>query len=150
MKEEFSAGGVIFKQIDSEMKVLLCYQKKLSGTKVFCLPKGHIEDGESISDAALREVFEETGVTAEIIKPLSSIFYVFLQSGERIKKTVYFFLMKSIKEEFRPNPETEKIIWCDKETALKLDTYKSEQNIIEEAFSLLQEIHPNYQKVALL
>lgn len=149
MKEEFSAGGVIFK-FDGGPKVLLCYQKKLSGTKVFCLPKGHIESGESIVDAALREVFEETGVTAEIIKPLSSICYIFLQSGEKIKKTVHFFLMKSIKEEFSPNPETEKIIWCDKETALKLDAYKSEQNVIKEAFSLLQEVLPDCSKVALL
>ncbi len=139
MKEEFSAGGVVFKidEINSKPKILLCYQKKLSGHKTYCLPKGHIECGETIEAAAIREVFEETGVKAEIIAPLPNITYFFMEKGTPIKKNVAFFLMKMITQDFQPNEETESLIWCDEKEAINLDKYTSEINVIKEAFTLL-------------
>lgn len=139
MKEEFSAGGVVFKidEISSNAKILLCYQKKLSGHKTYCLPKGHIEDGETVKAAAIREVFEETGVRAEIIAPLPDVTYFFMENGETIKKKVAFFLMKMITQDFKPNEETESLLWCDEKEATTLDKYPSEINVIKVAFKLL-------------
>lgn len=140
MKEEFSAGGVVYKfdYGEKEPKILLCYQKKLSGYKVYCLPKGHIEDGESAEETAVREVFEETGVKAEIVVPISNINYIFTEKGEKINKNVTFFLMKFMSESFVPNDETEKILWCEEDEALRLDNYSTEQDIIKKAFKLIK------------
>lgn len=143
MKNEYSAGGVVFKKNDN-YKILLCLQQKLSGAKVFCLPKGHIEYNENIEIAALREVEEEAGITAKIIKPLNSITFFFTQNREKIRKTVYFFLMECIDEHFKPNLECEDIRWCDEDDALKLDPYENEKNIIKEAFDFLKREHHKY------
>jgi len=140
MREEFSAGGVVFKyDSNSKPKILLCYQKKLSGHKAYCLPKGHIEAGETTEAAAIREVLEETGVTAEIVSSLPSITYFFIEKNETIKKNVAFFLMKTIAEDFKPNEETEELVWCDETEAVKLDKYQSEIEIIKTAFKLLAQ-----------
>lgn len=145
MKFEYSAGGVVFKKFDREFKIVLCLQQKLSGSKVYCLPKGHIEKDENIEIAALREVEEEAGITAKIVKRLSSINFFFTQDGEKIKKTVYFFLMECLDEHFIPNIECEAILWCNEEEAIKLNPYKNEKDIIKEAFDFLK----NYYKSTL-
>lgn len=140
MKEELSAGGVVYKFEDDKIspKILLCYQKKLSGNKAYCLPKGHIEAGESTEEAALREVFEETGIKAEIEVPLSEINYIFTEKGEKVKKTVVFFLMRMLSQSFQPNDETEDVAWCSEKEALELDKYTTEQDVIKMAFKLLK------------
>ena len=65
-----SSGGVI---INNNLILLL---KKYNGDYV--LPKGRIERGESIQEAALREVKEESGITGEIKKYLGKIEYSFI------------------------------------------------------------------------
>ena len=47
---------------------------------VLCLPKGLVDPGEKALDAALREVREETGITAEAITKLADIKYVYVRS----------------------------------------------------------------------
>lgn len=143
MINEFSAGGVVFKKVENEFKIVLCFQQKLSGAKVYCLPKGHIEKNEEPMKTALREVEEEAGITAKLIKPLSNITFFFTQNGKKIKKTVYFYLMECLDEHFRPNLECEKIIWCNEEEAIKLNPYVSEKKIIKEAFQFLRDFQQN-------
>ena len=115
--QEFSAGGVVIRKDAAGSLVLLCLQQKLSGIKVYCLPKGHIEPGETPEEAALREVLEETGVTGRIILTLEPIIYHFHQQGKRIRKEVAYFLMECISENFIPNVETEETIWVGEEEA---------------------------------
>ncbi len=138
MREETSAGGVVFKFDGKEIKVVLCYQKKISGFKTFCLPKGHIEKGETEEEAALREVLEETGISAQIMGFIKKISYTFKQHNDIVKKEVSFYLMKALSENFKPNKETEEIRWCTKKEALELDIYPTEQEVIREAFKLLK------------
>ena len=57
------------------------------------MPKGHPEGNEAVEDAAVREVFEETGIQCEIIEPLGVIDYQFQASGKLIHKTVHHFLL---------------------------------------------------------
>ena len=61
MNHEYSAGAVVFKRERGKLKYLLIK----SFTGVFGFPKGHIEAGETEQEAAVREVFEETGIKAE-------------------------------------------------------------------------------------
>lgn len=58
------------------------------------LPKGHIEEGETPEEAAVREVREETGVSGRVVAPLSDIEYWFVEKGRRrVHKRVDYFLL---------------------------------------------------------
>ncbi|MBC7084005.1 MAG: NUDIX hydrolase [Firmicutes bacterium] len=85
-KHEVSAGVVVFRGD----QVLII--KNRFGEWV--LPKGKVEAGETPEAAALREVEEETGVRAEILRPAGTSEYTYLSdhTGEPVDKVVYWFL----------------------------------------------------------
>lgn len=58
--------------------------------------KGHLEGTESAEQAAIREIFEETGLEVEILAPLGEVEYEFSAGGKLISKTVHHFLMRQI------------------------------------------------------
>ena len=89
---EFSCGGVI---LDGR-KGLLVQVKIVKGQKIWTFPKGHIEAGETPRQAALREVLEETGYKATIIRPMIRVKYAFTFQGNYIKKMVQWYLMKKL------------------------------------------------------
>ena len=62
----------------------------------FVLASEGPEGNEDVSQAAVREVFEETGIQCEIIEPLGVIDYQFQASGKLIHKTVHHFLLRQI------------------------------------------------------
>ena len=62
----------------------------------WALPKGTPNDGETTDQTALREVAEETGLEVRIVAPVGAIEYFFTQDGQRIHKTVHYFLMEPI------------------------------------------------------
>jgi 8-oxo-dGTP pyrophosphatase MutT (NUDIX family) len=93
---ETSSGGVIYRRSPEGVEVALT---QTSRGAMWCLPKGRVEEEETIEEAALREVKEETGLTGAIRQPLRPIEYRYTArdaNGERtpIKKTVHFFLME--------------------------------------------------------
>src|SRR5947199_10546324 len=66
--------------------------------KVWALPKGRIDEGETAAETAVREVREETGVEGRLVEKLGDIRYVYTASwkgGERIFKVVSFFLLRA-------------------------------------------------------
>lgn len=89
MIEEVSAGGVV---VFGNTVLLL---RKFNGDWV--LPKGRIEKNEDIRDTALREVFEESGVKAEIIKYIGMVHYTYknIKGDETVYKTVHWYLMQT-------------------------------------------------------
>lgn len=94
--DEVSAGGLV---VDSTGKLgLLIGRRDLkdaTGKRIlWSLPKGHIEEGESPEEAALREVAEETGIQSAIVKSLGVIDFWFMAGGKRIHKTVHHFLFR--------------------------------------------------------
>lgn len=94
--DEVSAGGLV---VDTTGKLGLLIgrrdQKDVSGKKIlWSLPKGHIEEGETPEQAALREVAEETGIQSEIEKSLGVIDFWFMAGGKRIHKTVHHYLFR--------------------------------------------------------
>jgi len=94
--DEVSAGGLV---IDASGKLgLLIGRRDLkdaSGKRIlWSLPKGHIEEGETPEEAALREVQEETGIVSVIEKSLGVIDFWFMAGGKRIHKTVHHYLFR--------------------------------------------------------
>ena len=94
--DEVSAGGLV---VDTTGKLGLLIgrrdQKDASGKRIlWSLPKGHIEEGETPEQAALREVKEETGIESAIEKSLGVIDFWFMAGGKRIHKTVHHYLFR--------------------------------------------------------
>jgi len=131
MIEELSAGGVVF------FRNTILLLKKFNGDYV--LPKGRVEQGETLETAAVREVYEESGTKADIIKYLSKISYEFIRNTNenniRIKKVVHWFIMEAKDMECRPQ-KNEGFIEADYYTlknAVKLARYDDERSVIEKA-----------------
>lgn len=93
---EISSGGVIYRDATKGFEVALT---QTSRGPMWCLPKGRVEQSETIEEAAVREVREETGLHGQIQRPLRPIEYTYqarTEGGDRtaVAKTVHFFLMK--------------------------------------------------------
>jgi ADP-ribose pyrophosphatase YjhB (NUDIX family) len=66
------------------------------GRLVWSLPKGHVEDGETLEQTAAREVAEETGISGRVLAPLGVVDYWFVAEGRRIHKTVHHYLLRAV------------------------------------------------------
>ena len=104
IKRIFSAGGIVIRKSIKGTKstkgikgveVLVTQHSKHKG---WDFPKGHREIYESEDQTALREVEEETGVKAEIIERVGETKYFYYEEGEKVLKTVAFYLMKYISQ----------------------------------------------------
>lgn len=109
------------------------------------LPKGRLDRGETLEQAALREVAEEVGVRARIVAPLGEVAYVFREEreGVRIAKTVHFFLMTWEEGEAWPaDGEMSSVAWIPIAEAGAGLTFESERDIVARAQALLVSAHP--------
>ncbi len=90
-KTHVSSGGVVYKLGSlSEPLVLILYRRI---TDSWHLPKGTLEDGESLSEAAIREVKEETGADVSISRYLGMLKSWFYQGNEIVHKQTHYYLM---------------------------------------------------------
>ena len=138
MKFEFSAGGVVVKKEKGQNLILVSQHSQHHG---WVFPKGLIGDhieGEQKEDTALREVEEETGAIGKIIKPLTPVEYWYVFEGEKIHKTVYYFLMEYVGGDITKHDfEMENVEWLPiNEVALRL-TYDSDKKVWQEAEKLI-------------
>ena len=161
MVREISAGGIVIQERDGECWVAaieLPPQKQVAdppqpGKKqakpLLALPKGLVDPGEKPLATALREVFEETGLTADVITKLGDIKYIYARTwadGERVFKIVSFYLMRyrsgridDITPEMRI--EVERALWIKLEDAARMLAYKGEKQMVRKAMQYLDE-HP--------
>ena len=135
---DFAAGGIVL----SENKILLVKNKKgdssADGVSWWGYPKGHLEEGEKPSEAAVREVYEETGFEVKIVnnKPVAESRYEIERSGEVLQKTVWFYEMEVV-EPFKnePDDEIDEIALVDFESALDLLTHDEDRKILKYVFN---------------
>ena len=138
MKLQFSAGGVVFKKENENAYVLVSQHSQHHG---WVFPKGLIGDhvkNESKEETALREVQEETGAVGKILQPLKSVEYWFVLDGEKIRKTVYYFLMEYVSGDIsKHDDEMENVEWLKKEDIQNRLTYPSDKEVWQEAQKLI-------------
>ncbi len=140
MQFQFSAGGIVYKK-DPNTQILVSKHSQHHG---WVFPKGLIGDKEenkkqTKEETAIREVKEETGAEAEIEKILTPITYWFVWEGEKIKKTVYYFLMKYIGGDITQHDhEMEEVEWIDPGDVEKRLTYPSDKKVWKEAQKLIE------------
>ncbi len=123
---------------DGEIEVVLASRRTRRGDLAWGLAKGGIEDGETREQAAVREVREETGLTAQIEADLGDTKYMYVWEDVRIRKTVHFFLMRwtggNVEER---DDEMEEIRWFPIERALKRAAYRGERDVLARALERL-------------
>ena len=139
---DFAAGGIVL----SENKILLVKNKKgdssADSVSWWGYPKGHLEEGEKPYEAAVREVYEETGFEVKIVnnKPVAESRYEIERSGEVLQKTVWFYEMEVV-EPFKnePDDEIDEIALVDFESALDLLTHDEDRKILKYVFNKWKE-----------
>jgi 8-oxo-dGTP pyrophosphatase MutT (NUDIX family) len=136
VEREFSAGGVVVN--DADVAVIVPFKLSPDGKQTLALPKGHPDEGESMREAATREVREETGLQAELIDKLGDVEYWYQRKGRRILKKVTFYLF-----EFRSgslddhDDEIEEARWMPLEDAVRELSFRGEREMVERALSRL-------------
>jgi 8-oxo-dGTP diphosphatase len=143
MRRELSAGGVLVRSIRGRpMLAAIRPQGKPPG--IWVLPKGNLEEGEPPADAALREVWEETGVRGRLVEKLGDVKYVYTWDGERIFKIVSFYLLRAgrgrigeIEEEMRV--EVAEARWLPLDEAPRLLAYGGEREMAAKAHGRFPE-----------
>ena len=124
MKKEKSCGCIIIK--DDE--VLLIKHNK--GHWDF--PKGHMEEGETEKQTAVREVKEETNMDVEIISEQKYIASYIIQD-KQVDKEVIFYLAKPLSLEIKPQETEVSIVeWIKIEEAVEKITYPTSKNIMNQ------------------
>ncbi len=141
-RHETSAGGLIWRR--SPAGEIECVLVKPSGKDFWALPKGHVEQGESIAEAAVREVREETGLTIADPQPLGEISYVYSFRENpgaplaRIFKRVHFFLMRMQGgDTSRHDHEIDQVDWLGLEQAIRRVSFENERRLIVKAGTML-------------
>ena len=111
---------------------------KKSHKQVLALPKGLVDSGEEAEEAALREVREETGISATVVAKLSDIKYVYVRTwgdGQRVFKIVSFYLLRydsgtidAIATAMRI--EVKRALWIPLEEAERRLAYRGEKEVV--------------------
>ena len=133
MIEATSCGGVVI----FRGKVLLLYKNYKNKYEGWVLPKGTVEDGEEYKETAIREVKEETGVSASIIKYVGRSQYSFSTSIDVVSKDVHWYLMMA--DSYYSKPQREEYFldsgYYKFHEAYHLLKFPNEKQILEKAYA---------------
>ena len=131
--DEVSAGGLVIDFSGTKGLLIGRYDQKDANRErlLWSLPKGHIEEGETPEEAAIREVAEETGINSEISRELGVIDFWFMAGGKRIHKTVHHYLFKEVGGILKPQEsEVDEAKWFPLEEITTLLAYPDEKKLI--------------------
>jgi len=138
MIEAVSCGGIVI----FRGKILLLYKNYKNKYDGWVLPKGTVEAGEEHEQTALREVKEETGVSARIIKYIGKSQYSFVVPEDTVEKEVYWYLMTT--DSYYSKPQKEEHFtdsgYYKYHEAYHLLKFANEKQILEQAYAMYQEL----------
>src|SRR5689334_15962721 len=158
MEREISAGGLVIRRAAAGWLLAVIEPqressdsagdgKEMSQKELFALPKGLLEPGEKAEIAAVREVKEETGLTATPVTKLADIKYVYTRKwgdGARVFKIVSFYLLRyrsgrigRIEESMRI--EVKRALWMPLEDAATKLAYSGERQMVAKAQEYLKK-----------
>jgi 8-oxo-dGTP pyrophosphatase MutT (NUDIX family) len=140
-RREISAGLVLVRRMQGRWW-LAAVRPSGKPVGVWALPKGLVDRGESASETALREGFEETGIHSRLDEKLGDVKYVYTWKGERVFKIVSFYLAFATDGrigELPPGMEVEvaEARWLPLAEAPRLLAYKGEREMAEKAVEKL-------------
>ncbi len=116
-----AAGGVVVD--DRDGTILVVHRPRYDD---WSLPKGHVDPGETFEQAALREVFEETGVRCELHEELEPARY----EVKGRSKIVRWWRMSVLEETDDHDDETDEVMWVSPQDALTLLSYEHDLALV--------------------
>ena len=135
MKTEYSCGAVVYTIINGKRKYVII--SNMEG--IYSFPKGHIEEGETEIETAIREIKEETNLDVTLLdgfKTISS--YTFMKKGEEILKYVTYFIGYYENQEFKPQEgEISKIDLMEYEEAMSAFQFDNTRDVLRKAEEFL-------------
>ena len=138
---EISAGGLVIDGLDGpreDQLAALIGRMDRRGRMIWSLPKGHIEQGETAEQTAIREVAEETGIHGHVLAALGSIDYWFVTEGRRVHKTVHHYLLRFSGGELSDEDvEVTEVAWVPVTELPKRLAYADERRLAEVAHDLI-------------
>lgn len=141
MIEATSCGGVVI----FRGKILLLYKNVRNKYEGWVLPKGTVESGEEYQDTAIREVLEESGAKAEIVKYIGKSEYTFAVPEDIVEKDVHWYLMMA--ESYYSKPQREEYFtdsgFYKYHEAYHLLKFANEKQILEKAYSEYLDLKKN-------
>lgn len=143
MIEAISCGGVVI----FRGKILLLYKKYKNKYEGWVLPKGTVEEGEAFWQTALREVLEESGAQATIVKYIGKSEYTFNVPEDVVEKEVHWYLMMA--DSYHSKPQREEYFvdsgFYKYHEAYHLLKFSNEKQILEKAYREYLELKRNNQ-----
>ncbi|MEX1170606.1 MAG: NUDIX hydrolase [Chloroflexota bacterium] len=135
-----SAGGIVIRHDSGRAWIVVGSRRRERDSWTWTLPKGTPKPGESREETALREVAEETGLEVRITAPFDSIQYRFVQGGQRIHKTVHYFLMAPVGGDLASHDhEFEQVRWITFAEASSMLTFETERALVARAAAIVGE-----------
>ena len=133
MIEAVSSGGVVI----FRGKILVLYKHLHNKYEGWVVPKGTVEPGEEYKDTATREVLQETGVSASIIKYVGKSQYTFNIPDDTVTKDVHWYLMMS--DNYYSKPQREEFFvdsgYYKFHEAYHLLKFSNEKQILDKAYN---------------
>lgn len=139
--EETSAGGLVLDRSGPAPLAALIGRRDRRGRLVWSLPKGHLEDGETPEQTAVREVREETGITSEVLAPLGVIDFWFMSKERRVHKTVHHFLLEARGGELSDaDSEVDAVAWVPLDELADRLGHDDERELLPKVAALLADL----------
>ncbi len=139
--EERSAGGIVVEIRDGMALIAIIARRNRAGRVEWCLPKGHVEAGETLAETAAREVAEETGIEGRVLIELGTIDYWFATSTKRVHKFVHHYLLEAVGGELTidndPDQEAIDVEWIRLDEVHRRLTFPNERRIARAAWHRL-------------
>ncbi|MGI0148211.1 MAG: uracil-DNA glycosylase family protein, partial [Thermoplasmata archaeon] len=134
-----SSGAVVMRP---DRRILLLRKRD---ERVWCLPKGTMEPGETVEDTALREVREETGLRVRLVRPLTEVRYAYYWPPHRrnYDKRVAYFLAIPVGGRLRPEAEFDRVRWVSRAEAMRLLHWRNDKDVVARAFAVPRSIRPS-------
>ena len=126
-------------------KILLLYKNFKNRYEGWVLPKGTVESGEKHVETALREVFEESGVKATVMKYIGKSEYSFNVPQDVVEKEVHWYLMMA--DNYYSKPQREEFFvdsgYYKYHEAYHLLKFSNEKQILEQAYQEYLDLRKN-------
>jgi 8-oxo-dGTP pyrophosphatase MutT (NUDIX family) len=133
-----SAGGLVIRAVGGQPEIVVGRRKRERDGYVWSLPKGTPEEGETREETAIREVREESGLEVRILSYFDAISYSFIRAGERIEKTVHYYIMEAVGGSFEQyDKEFDELRWVRMDEAIRLLDFQTESGLVQRAYDAL-------------
>ena len=123
-----AAGGVVCRPGPAGLPEIVLVHRPAYDD--WSLPKGKLDAGETLEQACLREVEEETGLRCRLLRPIACTRYV---DRKGRLKVVFYWQLRALGGRFRPTQEVDELRWLTVEESVEVLSHEQDRRLVREA-----------------